>query len=143
MLKMVRTYDTTHQVFYAPSFQEQKALEAVSRGDDKNAELWFDRAIFADPTRGPRIYSQCMQLKSPMERHYYRFSVAPGHNTKEDFRWALSNVCLRLIKDPKQAQVCTEELMKDLHFWDEPAAQTSGNIAPLKSTSQHAGETKE
>ncbi|RYF51510.1 MAG: hypothetical protein EOO38_03055 [Cytophagaceae bacterium] len=133
---MVRTYDTQHQVYYAPSFQEQKALEAVSRGDEKTAKLWYVRAIMADPTRGTRVFSQCSQLDSPLMNTHSGFVVRPGNESKERFRCDLFRVCVRLTKDCKDAEVYTDELMSDLRFWDEPIAQTSKETAlPKKRVS--------
>jgi hypothetical protein len=137
---MVRTYDTLHHEFYAPSFQEQKAQEAVSRGDEKTAKLWFDRAIMADPTRGTRVFSQCSQLDSPLRSNYVGFVVHPGNESKKQFKWDLYGVCLRLMKDNKEAERYTDELMGNLHYWDEPIAEASKNPAPAQSACQTSGD---
>ncbi|RYF50193.1 MAG: hypothetical protein EOO38_06225 [Cytophagaceae bacterium] len=135
-MKTIEPYDSLRREYYSPSFEERKAIEAVSRGDEKTAKLWYDRAIMADPIRGTRIFSQCIQLDTPLMNHYSGFVVHSGDNSKKDFRWDLFGVCSRLMKNYKEAEVYTDELMKDLRLWDEPVVLTPKNMALLESTSQ-------
>lgn len=59
-----------HGTTYAPSYQEQRAIEATLRKNYDEAALWYDRAIIADESRGPRIFDQCCSMKSRLSSVY-------------------------------------------------------------------------
>jgi tetratricopeptide (TPR) repeat protein len=122
--------------FYVPSYQEQKAIAAMSAGKKQEAIDWYDRAILDDPERGHRIFSQAVVYGyQPCQSAYSMFLLELNNieRMKANYRKGLLNVCLRTVgfstDDYREAERRSDKLMQRVHLWDETPPQYSSNPA--------------
>jgi hypothetical protein len=118
--------------FYAPSYQEQKALAAMAAGKKGEAIDWYDRAILDEPERGHRIFSQCVVYGyKPCQSTYSLFNLElhDVERMKANYKVALRSVCLRTLgftaQNYKKADRQSDELMERVHLWDAHPPQYS------------------
>jgi hypothetical protein len=137
--------------FYAPSYQEQKALAAMSAGNKKEAIDWYDRAILDDPDRGHRIFSQCVVYGyKPCQSTYSLFdlNLRDVERMKKDYREGLLNVCYRSVESGgesyKKAIPMRDELMERVHLWDSAPPQYSStpatSVAPEQTNPKNSSK---
>lgn len=136
--------------FYAPSYQEQKAIAAMSAGRKREAIDWYDRAILDDPERGHRILSQSIVYGyDPCMSAYYlfRLNLTDVERMKANYKEGLLNVCLRTVgftaEDYGEAERRSDKLMERVHLWDDAPPQYSSTPAASLAPGQTKSEKQE
>jgi hypothetical protein len=79
------------------SYEEKEAIIAAAQNKCDDAKKWFDRAIIADPERGPRIDQTCVYMQAPLEvrRVYLGFHHAVHAQDAQVYREHLESVFRR------------------------------------------------
>jgi hypothetical protein len=125
--------------FYAPSYQEQKAISAMAAGKGQEAIDWYDRAILDDPERGHRIITQACQYDfAPCKSAYYLFclNLSNVDRMKADYKLGLLGVCFRAYRADEKAEQYSNVLMGRVHLWDNPPPQCPSTSTTSVATDQ-------
>ena len=79
------------------SYEEKEAINAAAQNKSDDARKWFDRAIIADPERGPRIAQTCVYMQAPLEvrRVYLGFHRAVRVQDAQVYKENLESVFRR------------------------------------------------
>jgi hypothetical protein len=94
---------------YAPSWEEQQAITAIINKQDDTAQLWFDRAIIADPSCGARAFNLCTQLKSPVSGAFIDLDIAVHRRDLKAYQHGVERIIARHPELSVNKEDCLEK----------------------------------